>query len=156
MDDSQMLLIRPAAVSDVPLLLRFSREFAEYKAGGRASIPKNAWAPYPCGFHQARRIPQEGQEAWEERSRRVAPQKGQTVSAAGGIAASFSWREGSLEVRSRWTSVRMAPRGRATRIAQWKTSGSSGSGDTAHTAAVKMSRTTKPAHLNPRRVPGCT
>jgi GNAT superfamily N-acetyltransferase len=31
MDDSQMLLIRPAAVSDVPLLLRFSREFAEYE-----------------------------------------------------------------------------------------------------------------------------
>jgi len=26
-----MLLIRPAAVSDVPLLLRFSREFAEYE-----------------------------------------------------------------------------------------------------------------------------
>jgi hypothetical protein len=59
------------------------------RAGGRALIPKNAWAPYPCGFHQARRIPQEGQEAWEERSRRVAPQKGQTVSEAGGIAASF-------------------------------------------------------------------
>jgi GNAT superfamily N-acetyltransferase len=31
MEESLMLLIRAAAVSDVPLLLRFSREFAEYE-----------------------------------------------------------------------------------------------------------------------------
>ncbi len=31
MEESLMLLIRPAAVSDVPLLLRFSRELAEYE-----------------------------------------------------------------------------------------------------------------------------
>jgi GNAT superfamily N-acetyltransferase len=31
MENSRMLLIRPAAVRDVPLLLRFSREFAEYE-----------------------------------------------------------------------------------------------------------------------------
>jgi GNAT superfamily N-acetyltransferase len=31
MENSRMLLIRPATVSDVPLLLRFSREFAEYE-----------------------------------------------------------------------------------------------------------------------------
>src|SRR5689334_18831374 len=100
-------------------------------------------------------MPQEGQEAWEERSMSVAPQNGQTVSEAGGIAASFSRSEGSLDVLSRWISVRMAPRGAAHRNTQWKTT-SSGSGGTAHAAAPKMSRTTKPAHLNPRRVPGCT
>jgi hypothetical protein len=31
MKESLMLLIRAAAVSDVPLLLRFSRELAEYE-----------------------------------------------------------------------------------------------------------------------------
>jgi hypothetical protein len=31
MEKSLMLLIRPAAVSDVPSLLRFSREFAAYE-----------------------------------------------------------------------------------------------------------------------------
>src|ERR1700730_5895361 len=31
MENSRMLLIRPAAVSDVPLLMRFSRELAEYE-----------------------------------------------------------------------------------------------------------------------------
>jgi hypothetical protein len=31
MEESLMLLIRAAAVSDVPLLLRFSRELAEYE-----------------------------------------------------------------------------------------------------------------------------
>jgi GNAT superfamily N-acetyltransferase len=31
MEESSVLLIRAAAVSDVPLLLRFSREFAEYE-----------------------------------------------------------------------------------------------------------------------------
>ena len=31
MEESLMLVIRAAAVSDVPLLLRFSRELAEYE-----------------------------------------------------------------------------------------------------------------------------
>jgi GNAT superfamily N-acetyltransferase len=35
-----MLLIRPAAVSDVPLLLRFSREFAEYERQPDAVVIK--------------------------------------------------------------------------------------------------------------------
>ena len=40
MDKSLMLLIRPAAVSDVPLLLRFSREFAEYERQPEAAVIK--------------------------------------------------------------------------------------------------------------------
>jgi GNAT superfamily N-acetyltransferase len=40
MDKSLMLLIRPAAVSDVPLLLRFSREFAEYERQPDAVVIK--------------------------------------------------------------------------------------------------------------------
>src|SRR5215831_11954013 len=116
---------------------------AESKAAGMLGMKECT----RCGV-QARRMPQEGQEAWEERSRRVAPQKGQTVSEAGGIEASFSRSEGSLEVRRRWMSVRMAAMGKAMRITQWKTGspGSAGSGGTAHIAKAKMSRTTRPAH----------
>src|SRR6201987_3157626 len=40
MENSRMLLIRPAAVSDVPLLLRFSREFAEYERQPDAVVIK--------------------------------------------------------------------------------------------------------------------
>src|SRR5260370_8648302 len=40
MEESLMLLIRPAAVSDVPLLLRFSREFAEYERQPDAVVIK--------------------------------------------------------------------------------------------------------------------
>jgi len=40
MDKSLILLIRPAAVSDVPLLLRFSREFAEYERQPEAAVIK--------------------------------------------------------------------------------------------------------------------
>jgi GNAT superfamily N-acetyltransferase len=40
MDKSLILLIRPAAVSDVPLLLRFSREFAEYERQPEAVVIK--------------------------------------------------------------------------------------------------------------------
>jgi hypothetical protein len=37
-EKSLMLIIRAPAVSDVPLLLRFSREFAEYERQGAAPI----------------------------------------------------------------------------------------------------------------------
>ena len=40
MEESLMLLIRAAAVSDVPLLLRFSREFAEYERQPDAVVIK--------------------------------------------------------------------------------------------------------------------
>jgi hypothetical protein len=40
MDKSLMLLIRPAAVNDVPLLLRFSHEFAEYERQPDAVVIK--------------------------------------------------------------------------------------------------------------------
>src|SRR5690242_18345670 len=82
-----------------------------------------------------------------------APQNGQTVSDAEGISASFSRKEGSLGERKRCQSVRTAPSGAPMHITQ-KNTRSSGVRSTAHAAAPKMSRTTNPAHLNPRRVPG--
>ncbi|HYL85343.1 MAG TPA: GNAT family N-acetyltransferase [Candidatus Angelobacter sp.] len=48
-----MLLIRPAAVSDVPLLLRFSREFAEFERHPGAvvideeTLSKDGFGPQP-------------------------------------------------------------------------------------------------------------
>jgi hypothetical protein len=96
-----------------------------------------------------------GQEHLEDRTRRFDPQKGQMVSDAGGVARSFSPREGSLGERRRCLSVSNAPMGAARRITQTMMR-ASGVGGMAQNAAVKMRRTTKPANLKPRRVPGWT
>jgi len=53
MEESLMLSIRPAAVSDVPLLLRFSREFAEFERQpgavviDEATLIRDGFGPQP-------------------------------------------------------------------------------------------------------------
>jgi hypothetical protein len=79
-------------------------------------------------------------------------QKGQTVSEAGGMAARFSFREGSLGVRARCIRTSNAPIAAPTRSIH-KVISISGCSGAALKSAAKTKSTTKPAHLKPRRVP---